>query len=81
MAPALERILPIITLMGIVLGWEFLIRILKTPEYNLPRPSTIVQAFQFLSLEHWLEHTWGTLRVALLAFSLSFAVALILNRT
>ena len=77
MPPILTRILPIITLLAVVLGWELVVRILDTPEYILPRPTSILESFQFISLERWLEHAWATLRVALLAYIISFVTALI----
>ena len=73
----LTRLLPILTLIYIIGCWEIGVRFFEVPEYILPRPSSILQAFQFIDFEQWLRHTWATVRVSLLAFTISFVIALL----
>lgn len=72
----LRRALPFLTVTLIVIVWECAVNFFEVPEYILPQPSSIAQAFQYLDLGQWFHHGWSTLRVALLAFIISLVIAL-----
>ena len=66
----------LLTMIGIILVWEFACRLLAIPSYLLPRPSAILDAFPAIGLGRWSLHIWSTLRVALVGYVLSIVIAI-----
>ncbi|MCK7596814.1 ABC transporter permease [Microbulbifer sp. CAU 1566] len=71
----LKQLLPMVTLLSIVPLWEILCRTLSIPDYLLPSPSRIINAFYEVDSARWLDHLWATLRVAVLGFGLSMLIS------
>jgi NitT/TauT family transport system permease protein len=69
-------VLPLLTFAGILLVWEACTRIFAIPSYILPAPSRIAGGFESIPASRWFEHVWATLRVALIGYFISIAVAL-----
>ncbi|MGQ8366739.1 ABC transporter permease [Glaciecola sp. 1036] len=61
---------------SMVLVWELACQWGEIPEYILPAPSVIWQAFLDVEFSRWLGHLWATLRVAFLGFIISVAVSI-----
>jgi NitT/TauT family transport system permease protein len=65
-----QRLLPALSLLGFVLGWEALVRLAQIPHYTLPAPSLVVQTlvanFGSLAASWWftLKITFGALALA-----------------
>jgi NitT/TauT family transport system permease protein len=65
-----QRLLPVLSLLGFVLGWEALVRLAQIPHYTLPAPSLVVQTlvanFGSLAVSWWftLKITFGALALA-----------------
>jgi NitT/TauT family transport system permease protein len=65
-----QRLLPTLVLIGLVLGWEWLVRAAGIPAYTLPAPSlvltTLVDNFGSLAASWWftLKITFGALALA-----------------
>jgi NitT/TauT family transport system permease protein len=70
---------PLIFLIGIVVVWELVCQIGEVPNYILPAPSAIMDAFFNVAFSRWMFHLWATLHVALLGFSLSILIAIPLS--
>ncbi|WP_249976237.1 ABC transporter permease [Vreelandella olivaria] len=71
-----QRLLPLLALLGLVLVWEVLCRLFNVPEYVLPAPSVIFEAFLNVDGQRWFDHLWATLRVALLGFALAVSISI-----
>jgi NitT/TauT family transport system permease protein len=66
------RLLPVLTMVGLLLGWEALVRLAHIPPYTLPAPSLVVQTLwqNFPSLaSSW----WFTIRITFGALALACA--------
>src|SRR5204863_2723468 len=87
----MQRLLPVLSLLAFVLGWEALVRLAQIPHYTLPAPSLVVQTlvanFGSLAASWWftLKITFGALALAALggvliasAFALSRSLELAL---
>lgn len=72
----IPALLPIATFAGILVIWELSVYLLSIPSFVLPAPSRIVTGFQAVDVSRWFEHVWATLRVALLGYLISIAIAL-----
>ncbi|NVK38820.1 MAG: ABC transporter permease [Gammaproteobacteria bacterium] len=72
----LQPMLPFITLLALLPVWEFICWFAKVPNFVLPSPSEIISAFLNVEITRWLDHSWATLRVALLGFALSIAISI-----
>ncbi|WP_325419393.1 ABC transporter permease [Aquabacterium sp.] len=65
-----QRLLPTLVLLGLIGGWELLVRMAQIPAYTLPAPSLIVQTlianFGSLAASWWttLKITFGALALA-----------------
>jgi NitT/TauT family transport system permease protein len=66
----MQRLLPVLSLLAFVLGWEALVRLAQIPHYTLPAPSLVVQTlvanFGSLAASWWftLKITFGALALA-----------------
>lgn len=66
----MRRVLPAVTMLGLLLAWEALVRIAKIPHYTLPAPSlvlhTLAANFGSLAGSWWftLKITFGALALA-----------------
>lgn len=70
-------VLPAGTFLLILIIWEASTRIFAIPSFILPAPSRIVmEGFGDIEVKRWIEHVWATLRVALIGYFLSIAIAL-----
>jgi len=69
-------ILPALTFLVILGGWEASVALFAVPSYVLPAPSRIATGFDAVSVERWFQHIWATLRVALMGYFISIVVAL-----
>jgi NitT/TauT family transport system permease protein len=64
------RLLPVLTMVGLLLGWEALVRLAHIPAYTLPAPSLVVQTlwqnFPSLASSWWftIKITFGALALA-----------------
>ena len=72
----LPGVLPILTFVTILIVWEVGTRAFGVATYILPPPSRIATGFGSIEVDRWLGHIWATLRVALIGFAVSIAVAL-----
>ncbi len=72
----LLRYAPGLFFVALIIVWEAGCRIGKVPTFILPSPSAIVEAFFAVDFTRWLSHLWATLRVALMGFVLSIAIAI-----
>lgn len=76
----MRRALPAVTMLGLLLAWEALVRIAKIPHYTLPAPSlvlhTLAANFGSLAGSWWftLKITFGALALACLGGVLIAAV-------
>lgn len=68
--------LPLVTFFGILIVWEAATRVFAIPSFVLPAPSRIAGGFDAIPMFRWFEHVWATLRVALIGYFLSIAIAL-----
>lgn len=72
-APAL---LPAATFLAILIVWELACRLFAIPSFILPSPTRIVDGFGSIQITRWLDHIWATLRVAMIGYFVSIAVAI-----
>ena len=79
LAEQANRFAPALFFIGLVLLWELVCRFGHVPNYILPSPSAIFTAFFDVEFSRWLTHLWATLRVALMGFALSIAIAIPLS--
>lgn len=75
-ARAKPVVLPAVTLVAIVAIWEAAARFFAIPSFVLPSPSRIVMGFEAITAGRWMEHVWATLRVALIGYFISIALAI-----
>ena len=73
---AVPGLLPAVTIIGVLVVWEMVTRIFPIPPFILPAPSRIGGALGSIEAARWWEHIWSTLRVALIGYVVSIAVAL-----
>lgn len=64
------------SLAGVILFWELAVRLFAVPSYLLPSPSSIFNAFSSIGFDRWSLHLWATLRVAMIGYVLSIAIAI-----
>jgi NitT/TauT family transport system permease protein len=69
-------LLPTFTFVAILALWEAASYFLKIPSFVLPSPSRIVMGFESITAFRWMEHVWATLRVALIGYFISIALAI-----
>lgn len=72
----IQKTLPVITLLMLIPFWEMTCVLLNVPDFVLPKPSVIWQAFVDVEFQRWLGHLWATVRVAILGFLLSIIISL-----
>jgi NitT/TauT family transport system permease protein len=72
----LDRGLPSIAIVCLLLLWEAAVRLFAIPSFLLPAPSAILAAGLAVPTGIWLGHIWATLRVALMGFGLAVAVSI-----
>lgn len=70
------HIAPWLFLLTMVIGWEMISRLGNIPTFILPAPSIVLEAFFKVEMSRWLEHLWATLRVALMGYGVSIAIAI-----
>ena len=73
---SLSNLLPLFCIFIILPIWEVAVRYFEVPNFLLPAPSVIYQAFIDVDINRWTTHLWATLRVALLGFGLSILISL-----
>jgi NitT/TauT family transport system permease protein len=71
-----QKSLPILTLLAIFPIWEIVCTIFSVPNYILPKPSVIYEAFIAIESDRWMTHLVATLRIALLGFVMSILISL-----
>lgn len=72
----LDRGLPFIAIVVLLLFWEGATRLFAIPSFLLPAPSAILAAAIAVPPGIWFGHIWATLRVALMGFGLAMAVSI-----
>ena len=70
------RFSALLTFVGLLIFWELSCRLLKIPTFLLPAPSMIVSGAFEIPLNIWLQHTWSTLRVALMGYAVAIIVSI-----
>ncbi len=65
-----RRWLPVATLLGLLLGWELLVRIAQIPRYTLPAPSLVAQTL-WLNFDSLAGSWWFTLKITFGALALA----------
>ncbi|MGB5996384.1 MAG: ABC transporter permease [Marinomonas sp.] len=70
---------PALFFISLIILWELICRLGQVPQYILPSPSAIVEAFFNVEFSRWMTHLWATLRVALMGFGLSILISLPLS--
>lgn len=75
----MNRFAPALFFIALVCLWEVACVLGDVPNYILPSPSAIISAFFNVEFSRWMTHLWATLRVALMGFALSIAIALPLS--
>lgn len=73
---ATPALLPVGTFVAIIAVWEISCHLFAIPSFVLPAPSRIMGGFGSIDVLRWLEHVWGTLRVAMIGYFVSIAVAI-----
>ena len=71
----LARVWVVAFWLGLVASWELSCRWWEVPEFILPMPTAIWQAFMDVELSRWGAHLWATLRVALSGFFISLLIS------
>lgn len=71
-----QRLLPVVVLLALLPLWELVCRLFEVPNFILPAPSAIAEAFMTVDAGRWLMHLWATLRVALMGFGLTLLISL-----
>lgn len=70
-------VLPVGTFVLLIALWQLSTIVFAIPSYILPSPSSILlTGFGEIQVSRWMEHVWATLRVALIGYFLSIAIAL-----
>jgi NitT/TauT family transport system permease protein len=67
-----ERLLPALTLVALLLGWEALVRLAHIPHYTLPAPSLVAQTL-WLNFGSLAGSWWFTLKITFGALALACA--------
>jgi NitT/TauT family transport system permease protein len=67
-----RRWLPVATLLGLLLGWELLVRLAQIPRYTLPAPSLVAQTL-WLNFDSLAGSWWFTLKITFGALALACA--------
>lgn len=67
---------PWLFFIALIVLWELVCQVFELPAYVLPAPSAITAAFFEVEMSRWFTHLWATLRVALMGFAVSIAIAL-----
>ena len=75
-ALATPALLPVGTFVAIVAVWEISCHLFEIPSFVLPAPSRILGGFGSIDVLRWLEHVWSTLRVAMIGYFVSIAIAI-----
>lgn len=68
----MDRALPWLTLTGLLLAWEVLVRVAQIPAYTLPAPSLVVQTL-WLNFPSLAASWWFTLKITFGALGLACA--------
>ncbi len=71
-----QKIMPVLTLLAIFPIWEIVCRVFEIPNYILPSPSKIFDAFIHVEMSRWMMHLRATLYVALVGFLMSIVISL-----
>lgn len=71
-----RNLLPWLTLLSLLPLWELLCWLFAVPEFILPRPSIIAEAFWNVGYQRWFSHLSATLYIALAGFGLSILISL-----
>lgn len=69
-------LLPVLTILALLLIWELATRIFPIPSFILPAPTRIGGSIDAIPADRWYDHIWATLRVALIGYVVSIAIAL-----
>ena len=72
---AILRFPALLTFVGVLIFWEAACRFLKVPSFLLPTPSAIVAGAFDIPLWLWLQHSWSTIRVALMGYAMAIIVS------
>jgi NitT/TauT family transport system permease protein len=75
-AMATPALLPVGTFVTIIAVWEISCHLFAIPSFVLPAPSRILGGFGSIDVLRWLEHVWSTLRVAMIGYFVSIAIAI-----
>lgn len=75
-ATATPALLPVGTFVAIIAVWEISCHLFAIPSFVLPAPSRILGGFGSIDVLRWLEHVWSTLRVAMIGYFVSIAIAI-----
>ena len=73
MGARLNRVLPTLFLLGLLLLWELAVHVLDIQDFLLPSPSAIAARIVEIP-ERLAAHAWVTLREVLIGFSLALAI-------
>ena len=76
MKKSLQKISPILVILGLLILWEAVVRIAHIPSYILPAPTAIIRAM-ITDIEPLARHSLVTVLEALIGMAISFAVAVI----
>ena len=68
--------LPMLALIALLPLWQLVCWLFSIPEFILPAPTAILNAFMEVEPARWLMHAWATLKIALLGFGLSIALSI-----
>jgi len=66
------RLLPVVTMLGLLLGWELLVRLAQIPRYTLPAPSLVAQTL-WLNFDSLAGSWWFTIKITFGALALACA--------
>ncbi|WP_246624897.1 ABC transporter permease [Oceanobacter mangrovi] len=72
----LRNSLPTLAMIALIPIWELVCWLFEVPEFILPRPSAIAEAFVAVEPQRWLLHLGATLYIALAGFALSILISL-----
>lgn len=72
----LDRFTPALAFLALLAIWEGTTRFFAIPSFLLPAPSRIVSDGFNVAASTWIGHIWATLRVALIGYLLSIAIAI-----
>jgi NitT/TauT family transport system permease protein len=72
----LQQALPSLCLLALLPLWEMICWGFAIPDFVLPAPSAIAEAFSKVSAERWLGHLGATLCIAMAGFCLSLLISI-----